>query len=207
MTNPNKFPEEDVNIQIIGRHLQVTEAMKQYAQSKLSKIERFHNHIMDIHVTMDIQNIDHSVVIIVKFDHLKVKSHAVSTDMYASIDLAVDRLQRQLRRWKGKIQDHSKKKFSSVDVKINVFQKPYNELEEINQEIEAETDFVHEQELIPGHIIDEETIPLKTLRTDEAIMKMELSGDHFLIYRGEEDRKIKVIYRRNDGNYGVVQAE
>ena len=206
MTKANKFSGEGFHLQILGRHLQVTDAMKEYAQAKLSKIERFHNHIMDIHVTMDIQNIDHSVMIFVKFDHFTVKAHAVSTDMYASIDLAVDRLQRQLQKWKGKIQDHAAKKLSSVDLKINVFKKP-SDLEEVNGEIESETERLHEEELVPGHLLDQDTIVLKTLTTDEAIMKMELSQDPFLLYKGEEDLKVKVIYRRNDGNYGVVGAE
>lgn len=203
-----KFSEEPgYHIQINGRHVQVTDAMKQYAESKLSKIEHFHNHIMDIHVTMDIQRIEHSVTIIVKFEHFKIKSHASSTDMYVSIDQAVNKLQKQLCRWKDKMQDHSNKKLSEIDIQVNVLQRPYEELEEINEEIEFEIRQHEAEELVPGHVIGTETIRLKYLLTAEAVMKMELSGDHFLVYRSEEDRKIKVIYRRNDGNYGIIQAE
>jgi len=209
MTNKNKFSEENgYNIQINGRHVQVTEAMKQHARTKLSKLERFHNHIMDVHVTMDIQREEHIVTIIVKLDHFKIKSHAVSTDMYASIDQAVERLQKQVYRWKDRIQDHTSKKLSSVDLKVNVLQRPYpDELDEINAEIEAKANQQRMKELMPGQVIGQETIPLKTLLIGEAVMKMELSGDHFLLYRAEEDRKIKVIYRRKDGNYGIIQAE
>ncbi len=202
-----KFPEEEsYNIQINGRHVQVTDAMKQYAETKLAKIERFHNHIMDIHVTMDIQKIEHSVTLVIKFDHFKIKSHASTTDMYASIDQAVDKLQKQIRRWKEKIQEHSNKKLSAVDIKVNVVKRPFNELDEINAEIESERMHDIEKTLTPGHIIGEKTIPLKDLLVDEAIMKMELSGDAFLLYRSQEDRKIKVIYRRDDGNYGIIHT-
>jgi putative sigma-54 modulation protein len=210
MVNKEKFAEEEAlgyNISIIGRHIQVTDAMKQYAWDKLSKIERFHNHIMDVHVTMDIQKLEHSVVIIVKFDHFKIKAQAVTTDMYVSIDQAIDRLQKQFRRWKDKIQDHSKKKLSVIDMKVNVLQRPYNEIDEYNSTIETEIKEKRSRENLPGKVIGEEQLPMKQLTTDEAIMKMELSGDHFLIYRCEEDRKIKVIYRRNDGNYGIIQPE
>lgn len=210
MVNKDKFAEEEAlgyNISIIGRHIQVTEAMKQYAWDKLSKIERFHNHIMDVHVTMDIQKLEHSVTIIVKFDHFKVKSHAITTDMYVSIDQAIDRLQKQFRRWKERIQDHSKKKLSVVDMKVNVLQRPYNEVDEFNAVIESEVKEERAKNMVPGKIIGEETLPMKQLTSDEAIMKMELSGDNFLIYRSEEDQKVKVIYRRNDGNYGIVQPE
>ncbi len=208
MVNKDKsFEENGYNIQIHGRHIEVTEAMKQYALTKLSKLERLHTHIMDIHVTMDIQKIEHSIAIVVSLSHVKIKAHATSTDMYASIDQAVERLQKQLRRWKEKIQEHHSKKLSSIDVKVNVIQRPQDELEEFNAEIESKKAQDEAERLVPGHIIGEKMIPLKNLAVDEAIMKMELSNDHFLVYRSEEDRKIKVIYRRNDGNYGIIHAE
>ena len=210
MVDKKKFAEEEAlgyNISIIGRNVQVTEAMKQYAWDKLSKIERFHNHIMDVHVTMDIQKMEHFVTIIVKFDHFKVKSHAITTDMYVSIDQAIDKLQRQFSRWKDKIQDHSKKKLSIVDMKVNVLERPYNEVAEFNSDIEIDIKAKRAKEMQPGKVLGQESLPLKHLTTDEAIMKMELSGDHFLVYRCEIDRKIKIIYRRNDGNYGIIQPD
>lgn len=209
MVDKKKFEEEEAmgyNISIIGRHVQITEAMKKYAWDKLAKIERFHNHIMDVHVTMDINKIEHSVVIIVKFDHFKVKSQAVTTDMYASIDQAIDRLQRQFRRWKDKIQDHAKKKLSIVDIEVNLHRRP-DELDEFNKEMEADVKQKTVQQMLPGKVIGNKTIPLKMLTTEEAIMKMELSGDHFMVYRQEEDQKLKVIYRRDDGNYGIIRPE
>ena len=125
--------------------------------------------------------------------------------MYASIDKAIDKLQHRLRIWKDRIQDHQRKSVRAVDMVVNVIRKPYNELDELNQEIE--NDAKMEMDLIPHKIIGTETIPMKTLTSEEAIMKMELSGDYFLIFKGEEDHKLKVIYRRTDANYGIVQAE
>jgi putative sigma-54 modulation protein len=185
----------------------VTEGMKNYAIDKLSKIEKFHNHIMEIHVTMDIQKLEHSVVIILRFDHFKLKVASSSTDMYASIDKAVDKLQAQIRRWKSKIQDHNKKGVSVIDMQVNVLRRPYNDLEEINAQIEAENNKTDIAEYTNPKIIGTDTRPLKTLTMEEAVMKMELSGDHFLLFRSEEDRKLKVIYRRSDGNYGIILPE
>lgn len=202
MTNP------EYNINIVGRNVLVTDAMKLHAQDKLSKIERFHNHIMNIQVKMDIEHLIHKVVIIAKFDHFKVKAEAESGDMYVSIDLAIERLQRQLSRWKEQIQDHSQKKLSSIDLDVVFFQKPYiREIEEFNAEIEAENARKEKSKFEIPHITGRKKIPLKELRTDEAIMKLELSKDSFLLYRSEEDRKLKVMYRRDDGNYGIIQSE
>lgn len=199
--------EEGYRIDVVGRHVQVTEPMKAYAWDKLSKIERFHNHIMYVHVTLDIQKLDHICTIMLKIDHIKIKSHAVTTDMYVSIDKAIDRLQNLLRRYKSRIQDHHKKALSIVDMQVNVLERPLDEIGEINAEIEAESYREQERSLEPPKLIGMETLPLKTLTVDEALMKMELSSDNFLVYRSEEDRKLRVMYRRADGNYGLIQPE
>jgi len=210
MVDKSKFAEAEAlgyRIDILGRNVYVTEAMKNYAFEKLSKIDRFHNHVLDMHVTLDIQKLEHTVTIVLHFSHIKIKVSAASTDMYASIDKAVDKLQAQLRRWKSKIQDHHKRGVSITDMQINVLGRPYDALEEINAEIEAANQRAEVEEYRPHKIIGTDSRPLKTLTMDEAIMKMELSGDEFLLFRGEEDQKLKVIYRRADGNYGIILPE
>jgi putative sigma-54 modulation protein len=209
MVDKAKFLEDEqgYRITIVGRHVFVTEAMKNYALEKLSKIDRFHNHVLDLHVTMDIQKLEHSVMIVLKFNHFKIKVGSASTDMYVSIDKAVDKLQSQLRRWKGKIQDHHKKTPSIVDLQVSILQKPYTDLDEINDEIESANRQAELEEYRPPKIIGNETRSMKMLTAAEAVMKMELSGDGFMLFRGEEDNKLKVIYRREDGNYGIILPE
>jgi len=194
-------------IDVTGRSVQVTDAMKRYAQDKLLKFDRPHNHIMHIHVTMEIEHMNHKVTIVGKFDHFKVTAHAHSSDMYASVDMAVDRLEKQLNRWKDQIRDHTKKKSTPVDVEVALLEKLYSELEEYNAEIEEKNGKDVQKSFRVPKIARTKTIPLKTLTLQEALMKMELSEDVFLLYRSEEDRKLKVIYRRKDGNYGIIRPE
>lgn len=210
MVDRSKFAEEDASgyrIDVIGRNVQVTEPMKNYAWDKLSKVERFHNHIMHVHVTLDIQKLEHICSLLLKIDHVQVKSQASSTDMYVSIDKAVDKLQNLLRRYKSRIQDHHKRALSVVDMRVNVLKKPFDEVAEINAEIELENQREKDAVFQAPQLMGTETKPLKTLTIDEALMKMDLSGDHFLIYRSEEDQKLKVLYRRTDGNYGLIQPD
>jgi putative sigma-54 modulation protein len=195
---------QDYEIDIVGRHVQVTEAMKQHAREKLLKMERFHDHIMYIHVTMDIEHLNHVVTCIVKFDHFKIKAQGSSTDMYVSIDLAVDRLQKQMRRWKSRIQDHRNRQAVIVQAPVSLVERPYSDIDEYNAEIELQN---REHEASHPKVIGQKTRALKTLTMQEAMMKMELSKDAFLVYRSEEDRKLKVMYVRKDGNYGIIQPE
>jgi len=203
-----EFVGEGYKIHVTGRDVLVTDAMKTYAIDKVSKIERFSSRIIDVQVTMDIQKLDHRVDIVLKVDHIKIKSQASSTDMYASIDRAVEKIERQLRRYKKRIQEHTSKPLNIVDLKVNVLKRPdEEELMDINMEIEEANQRELLERYTPHEIVSQETKPLKTLALEEAVMKMELSGDSFLIFRSEEDRKLKVIYRRDDSNFGIIEVE
>jgi putative sigma-54 modulation protein len=111
MVNVRKFEEEEAlgySIDIIGRNIEVTEIMRSYIWNKISKIERFHNHIMYVHIALELQNLEHFCAIILKFNHFKIKVQSSSTDMYASIDESINRLQAVIARYKSRIQDHLK---------------------------------------------------------------------------------------------------
>ncbi|MCE5294768.1 MAG: ribosome-associated translation inhibitor RaiA [Chlamydiales bacterium] len=202
LTRKQKIAEFDqgYNIMVTGRHVHVTDAMKAYAEDKLSKLERFGDRIIDIAVTMDIQKLEHKVDIVMKYGHTLIKSHAASSDMYVSIDQAAAKLQTQLRKYKTRLNDHHAKNHPITDMSVTVYS-PFDE-QEINQDIDAQ----NQMELEPHKIVKSESQPLKILTDDEAIMKMELSGRHAMVYRHEESRKMKVIYRQEDGNYCVIEA-
>lgn len=203
-----EFVDEAYNITITGRNVVITDAIRDYAIEKISKIERFSNRIIDIVVTMDVRKLEQRVDIVLKVDHIKINSQGVSDDLYASIDKAVHKLETQLLRYKDKLHDHQTKGVSAIDMKVNVLRSATEqELLDVNDEIEEESRHRLMDKYTPHTIVSKETRPLRTLTDGEAIMKMDLSNDAFLIYRSEETMKIRVIYRRNDGDFGVIEPE
>lgn len=203
-----EYVDEGYQISVTGRNVHVTEPMKNYAIEKVSKIERFSNRIIDVQVIMDIQKLEQRVEIVLKVDHIKIVSSGASANMYASIDIAVEKLERQLLKYRSRIRDHHAKGLPVVDMTVNVFSSPEEqEISDVNGDIDDETERRLVDKYRPHNIVKKETMPLKILTKDEAIMKMELSGDTFLVFRGEEDKKLKVIYRRNEGNYGIIEPE
>lgn len=203
-----EFVDEMYNITVTGRHVSVTDAMKDYAIEKISKIEKFSPRIIDAIVTMDVQKLEQRVDIVLKVNNLKIKSQAVSENMYTSIDKAVHKLEAQLLRYKSKLQDHQAKKGAITDMPVNVLRSAAEEeLFEVNDEIESETRHRLLDRYTPHRVVSRKTRPLKTLTDGEAIMKLDLSGDSFLIYRSEESQKLRVMYRRPDGDFGVIQPE
>lgn len=204
-----EFIDEAYNISVTGRNVIITDALREYALEKISKIERFSHRIIDVLVTMDVQKLEQRVDIVLKVDHIKIKSHAVSDNMYASIDKAVHKLETQLLRYKDKIQDHHQARgLSAIDMNVNVLRSATEqELLDVNSDIEEESRLRLMDKYFPHTIVKKETRPFKTLTDGEAIMKMELSEDEFLVYRCEATNRFKVIYRRKDGDFGVIELE
>jgi putative sigma-54 modulation protein len=134
-----EFAQDVWDISVTGRNVQITDAMKSYAIEKVSKIEKFSDRILDVQVTMDIQKLEHRCDIIIKVDHIKIKSHAVSNQMYTSIDMAVHKLETQLLKYKRKIQEHQARPSREEQMLVNIIRAPLQAtLEEINDQIEDE---------------------------------------------------------------------
>ncbi|MGR3951923.1 MAG: ribosome-associated translation inhibitor RaiA [Chlamydia sp.] len=208
MTKKEKAIEFDqgYNIVVTGRHVHVTEGMKNHAIDRISRLEKIGDQIIDIHVTMDIQKQSHRVDLIMKYGHTTIRSHAVTSDMYTSIDRAVVKLEAQLKRYKQKIQDHHEKGHPIFDIHEKVVSS-FSDLHDINDEIEDESLKAYEEPFKPHKVVSQEVRSLKILTEEEAVMKMDLSGAPFIIFRSEEKRDLRVIHRRTDGNYGIIELE
>lgn len=207
MARPAKEDTKGYNISVVGKHFQITDAIRNYVFEKLAKIEHIADQIIDVIVTLDAQKLEHSCSIMMHFYHFRVKVHASTDNMYSAIDKASDRLLKLIRRYKTKLQSKRAKHLSTVDIHVNVIKPLLNDLAEINDDIVAENAVEESNGYKLHEIVAKEMMPMRILTQDEAVMKMELNGDPFLIYRGEEDQKIKVIYRRPDDNYGLVQIQ
>lgn len=206
MNKANKFANDGYQISIVGTHIQVTDALRNYVLEKLSKIEKIADHIIDITVTLDAQKQEQSCSILMNFNHFHVNVKGATDNLYSAIDKATDRLLNLTRKYKSKLQSHRFKDLSAVDIHVNVIQAMKDDVKIVNEDIEAENARREEDRYKLHAVVAQETLSLKTLTQDEAVMKMEFSQDPFLIFRCEEDQKVRVIYRRPDENYGVVHV-
>lgn len=191
---------------IVGRHMHVTDTMHDYVVKKLQKIERLSDKITDVHVTLDVQKVQKSVTMVMHLSHYTVKVHATTDDLYASIDQAVDKLSHLLHRYKDKLTAHHVPGHAEINMNVDVYGQP-SEVDIINEEIDAENARRDQERYTLHKVVRKDKKPLKTLTRDEALVKMELSSEPFMIFRSEEDQKLKVIYRMPDDNYGIVEPE
>jgi len=205
MARPQKSDIQGYNISIVGKSFQITDAIWNYVFNKLAKIEHIADRIIDVTVTLDAQKLEHSCSILMNFGHFHIKVTASTDNMYSAIDKATDRALKLVRRYKTKLQSTRAKHLSTVDIHVNVIRPLGDDLAAINDEIVAENAREEEERYKLHEVVAKETVSVKTLTEEEAVMKMEISDEPFLIYRSEEDQKLKVIYRRDDENYNLVQ--
>lgn len=202
-----RFAHEEYPIHIIGRHIDLTDAMKSYAVDKMTaKLKRYGARVVEATVVMDIQWIINSVDFIINVNNVKIKVSGKTDNMYSAVDQAIDHLEAKLTKYIRRIHEHRAPTLPEIEMNVNVIQR-VDPLEAINDQIEEENLKTVEETFKPHSVAKVDKVSLKTLTQEEAIMKMELSNDAFLIYISEEDRKVKVIHRRSDGNYGIIDTQ
>jgi putative sigma-54 modulation protein len=202
---PDKiFNDEALMVHIFGKSVQVTEPMKNYAIEKISKVAKITHQNIHVHCTLDIQKLECHVSLLMTFSHFKVKVEAVTAEMYSAIDKATDKLSHALKKWKGKLLHHHHRPLVIEEADVQVME-PYleEELDVYNQEIAS----LQKREYVMPKIVATKQHPIKTLTPSEAMMKLELSCDPFLIFRSQEDLRIKILHRLEDGNYGLINPQ
>jgi putative sigma-54 modulation protein len=172
-----------------GKHIEVTEALKEYAKTKLNKLEKFFDHIQETHVTESIVRGQHIVEVTMRADSKVIRAEEKSGDMYQSIDLVVDKLERQLTKYKDRFITRKRESCNG--------HKPV--------EMGAPAEVTEETEDGMPVIVRSKKFSIKPMDPEEAAMEMELIGHDFYVFRNSESNDVNVIYKRQDGNYGLIE--
>ena len=178
-----------IKYSIRGENLEVTEAIRDYVVSKLEKIEKYFqaDQELDARVNLKVyREKTAKVEVTIPLGSVTLRAEDVSQDMYGSIDLVVDKIERQIRKNKTKIE--KKNRIKSGAGKLF-------------------TDAVVEEVTTTEKVVRSKTIDLEPMDTDEAILQMELLAHDFFIYRDAEDNTTNVIYRREDGDIGLLEVK
>ena len=204
------------NITIFGKNFEVTPAIRDHIMFKISKMEELTPPTTRVHVYLDIQREAHHVEIEYCFSHFKIvvthgmvlKSATKVDDMYRAIDMAFDKLKGKIRRWKTRIQaHHHKKPFEIEEKSIQVLNKKTQDIDYINDQIEEASTKRFEEEFSLPLIVKHKKRQIPLLTLEEATMRIDLCDDNFLVYRSEEEQKLKVMYVRRDKTLGVLDIE
>ncbi len=171
---------------IRGNKIDVTKAINDYIEEKVSKLEKYldDNEEVEAKAVISAKGKNQKVEVTIWSGKYNIRAEETNPDLYSAIDLVVDKLERQFKKYRGKLNDRR------------------NSREEYVPSIEIEEYEEYEQETI----VRKKEVFLKPIDEEEAIMQMELLGHSFFVFKNVDTDKINVVYKRKDGDYGVIEA-
>ena len=177
-----------MEIIIRGDKIKITSAMSDYINEKLEKLEKYleHSDTVRANVIVKVRNHEQKVEITIPLKSFILRSEETQEDFYAAVDKTIDKLERQIRKNKTKIMAKQSK--------------TYYDFNFANVDIEEKTE--DDQK-----IVKRKTVEVKPMSAEEAILQMELIGHQFYLYKDCDTDQFAVVYKRKDGDYGVMEAE
>lgn len=176
-----------MKVTVLAKNIKLTPALREAVEKKLSKLDKYFNPNVEAKVTLSVQKNRHIIEVTIPFNGVVLRCEESTEDMYKSIDLIEDKLERQMRKQKTKLE----RKYSGESVR-------YLNLDMIENRNEEEQE---------GKVVKTKKFPVKPMFQEEAILQMELVGHNFFVYKEAETNEIRVIYKRKDGDYGLIEPE
>ena len=175
-----------MEVKVFGKNLEVTDALRQYAEKKVGKIGKFfEQEPPNAQVTLSVERGVHVVDITISINGILLRGEEKSSDMYSSVDGAVEKIERQIHKFKTRIN---------------------RKLREENRIISPTPNDTVEVTADPK-IVRTKRFAIKPMSAEEAVMQMELLGHDFFVFFNPELEEVNVVYRRKDGNYGLIEPE
>ncbi|HPU96913.1 MAG TPA: ribosome-associated translation inhibitor RaiA [Candidatus Hydrogenedentes bacterium] len=188
-----------MNVTITGRHMELTDALKSYIESGLRKIRAHFDKVIDVDVILSVEKHRHIAEINLHANGVRIHSREESSDMYASVDAVLEKLTRQVRKYKDRINRHQ----PLTDRELKMYQHAIVVPEPVNGDQHAEAAAPETQH----RVIQREKLPMKPMTLDEAILQFELVEEPFLVFTNAETSQVNVLYARGDGSYGLIEPE
>ena len=186
-----------MNTTITGRHMEMTDALKAYIENGLQKIEAHFDKVIDADVVLDVEKHRHIAEINLHANGVRIHSREVTSDMYASVDAVLNKLEKQIRKFKDRINRHQPRRtkeardYMHAIIAMGGAQEP---VEDATEEAQS-------------RVIQRERIPMKPMSVDEAVMQLELVDDKFLVFSNAETSQVNVLYARDDSTYGLIEPQ
>jgi putative sigma-54 modulation protein len=179
----------DYNVR--GENIEVTPAIREYAEKKIGKLERYFSNTPNATamVNLRVNNNTSKVEVTIPMTNLVLRAEEEHADMYAAIDLITDKLERQIRKHKTKVN----RKFRANNTAPEVFA----------TFLDTESETVEEEQEL--EVVRNKRFDLKPMDSEEAILQMNMLGHNFFVYTNSDTNSTNVVYRRKDGRYGLIE--
>jgi putative sigma-54 modulation protein len=187
-----------MNITVTGRHMEVTDALKSYVEAGLRKLHVHFDKVTTADVVLTVEKHRHVAEICLHANGIRILGRETSSDMYASVDAVLDKIDKQVRKHKDRINRHQPRTAKEA-------RDYHHQVIEYVPEQEQEEERPSEEPL--HRVVLREKLTMKPMSVDEAIMQLDLVDDSFLVFFNADTQEVNVIYAREDGTYGVIEPE
>lgn len=179
-----------MQIAITARNLEITEALKRYAEEKVARLQKFVDQITSAHVILSIEKHRQTAEVTLRVRELTIRGEESSSNLYSAIDVVADKIERQILRYKEKIVGHSGRGSGRS--------RPRGETSPAEAELFSDDG---------PRIVKTKHFAMKPLSPDEAAFQMNLLGHNFFVFRNARTLEVNVLYRRQDGDYGLIEPK
>lgn len=178
---------------IRGENVEITQPMEEYIKTKIEKLSRYFNEEINAtsHVKVKVYNNEQIVEITIPMTELTLRTEVSNYDFYASVDVAVDKLERQIRKYKTKIN----RKFREKESMKHFFNN--KAFEGVQARKDNDDDAVE--------IVKTKRLSLKPMDVEEAILQMQLLDHSFFVFRNSDTNEVNTVYKRKDGRFGLIE--
>ncbi|KAF0194342.1 MAG: putative sigma-54 modulation protein [Bacillota bacterium] len=173
-----------MQISVRGKNVDVTDALRDYVFKKLKRLDRYFDGAGDGQVTLSVERDQHRVEVTIIVNGLLLRGEELSPDMYASIDLVTDKLEKQVDRYRTKI---ARRLRSTVPQHTIAVDAPGEDDE--------------------PQIVRTKRFPMKPMNIEEAVLQMNLLGHDFFVFNNSDTELVNVVYKRKDGNFGLIEPQ
>ncbi|HCW52735.1 MAG TPA: ribosome-associated translation inhibitor RaiA [Clostridium sp.] len=173
-----------MKVTVLAKNIELTNALKEIVEKKIRKLEKYFEGDINARATLSVQKSRHTIEVTIPFNGVILRGEESTDDMYKSLDLVIDKLERQIRKQKTRLsrRNGGSVRFAEVaDDDFNV------------------SDY--------GTLVKVKKFGVKPMNSEEAILQMDLLGHNFFVYQDADSSKVNVVYKRKDGNYGLLEPE
>ena len=172
-----------MKISIFGKNIEVSDYLENIVHKKIRKLDKFFSDETEAMVTLSVEHNRHIAEVTIPYDGGVIRAEEVTGDMYASIDNVINKIEKQVHKFRKRIEKDHRSGIFSAD----------------------ELDYEEEEEEEGPRIVRVKHFDIKPMSEEEAMLQIELLGHSFYVFENAETGSINVLYKRNDGNYGLIE--
>ena len=176
-----------MQVSVTFRKIDASDTLRSYAEEKLYRVKKYVEDPIEAHVVLTVEKFRHLAEVTINANGLLINGAEETEDMYSAIDMVVDKLESQIKRYRKKLTQRKGDGGAKAQMKMDVMSRESFDEDQAPQ------------------VIKTEQVYAKPMDLDEAVMQMELAKSEFLVFTNSKTKSINVLYRRRDGNYGLIE--